>query len=474
MASLPGLEEDLAADLVGGDGRVHYLELHVGVRREVVEQRAHHGEGRLARLLARGLVADVGELDRLAEHPGHHLGDAVPVHGVVADVGGHLARAVALPAAPLPLGLRALRGVLAPARAAEEQPEGARALRPILLVGSCSAHRARLLSSWPCASRAVPGGPGAARPRAGSRSEAGLVREQLRGELVCRQERQQLLGAHAEGPPEPGEPERHAAEHDREGRVRDVGAQAQVDEGRRPDGAAEAERHACERAQAHLPDDLLLVLADVLLHRYPERHPRRPLCRQPGRVQLPEVDRRGDDDRAAGDGGYGGRDLRAALLLPDGQAERDRAPDDQEAAEEGHAARHELDDVCEHAALLCFRLTMFLAVTPPRRGRPASSAAPSRGAVLPPAVLREVERAAAHGLLEQARSRVALEPVLPVHERHAPVHEHERVLARHARHLGGLYEVALGDAAVHGPGPAGAPRVAPASRSPPSACRPSC
>ncbi len=167
--ALPGLEEDLAADLVGGDGRVHYLELHVGVRREVVEQRAHHGEGRLARLLARGLVADVGELDRLAEHPGHHLGDAVPVHGVVADVGGHLARAVALPAAPLPLGLRALRGVLAPARAAEEQPEGARALRPILLVASCSAHRARLLSSLPCASRDVPGGPGAASPRGGSR-----------------------------------------------------------------------------------------------------------------------------------------------------------------------------------------------------------------------------------------------------------------------------------------------------------------
>ena len=157
--ALPGLEEDLAADLVGGDGRGHDLELHVGVRREVVEQRAHHGEGRLARLLARGLVADVGELDRLAEHPGHHLGDSVPVHGVVADVGGHLARAVALPAAPLPLGLRALRGVLAPARAAEEQPEGARALRPILVLGSCSAHRARLLSSWPCASRAAPGGP---------------------------------------------------------------------------------------------------------------------------------------------------------------------------------------------------------------------------------------------------------------------------------------------------------------------------
>lgn len=63
--ALTGLEEDLAADLVGRDGRVHDLELHVGVRREVVEQRAHHGEGRLARLLARGLVADVGELDRL-------------------------------------------------------------------------------------------------------------------------------------------------------------------------------------------------------------------------------------------------------------------------------------------------------------------------------------------------------------------------------------------------------------------------
>ena len=111
------------------------------------------------------------------------------------------------------------------------------------------------------------------------------------------------------------------------------------------DRAAEAERHARERAQAHLPDDLLLVLADVLLHRYPERHSRRPLCRQPGRVQLPEVDRCGDDDRAAGDGGYGGRDLRAALLLPDGQAERDRSPHDQEAAEERDAAGDESDDV---------------------------------------------------------------------------------------------------------------------------------
>ena len=34
-----------------------------------------------------------------------------------------------------------------------------------------------------------------------------------------------------------------------------------------------------------------------------------------------------------------------ALLLPDGESERDRAPDDQEAAEERDAAGDESDDV---------------------------------------------------------------------------------------------------------------------------------
>ena len=37
--------------------------------------------------------------------------------------------------------------------------------------------------------------------------------------------------------------------------------------------------------------------------------------------------------------------LAAALLLADCEAEADRAPDDEEAAQERHAARNEADDV---------------------------------------------------------------------------------------------------------------------------------
>ena len=41
----------------------------------------------------------------------------------------------------------------------------------------------------------------------------------------------------------------------------------------------------------------------------------------------------------------GAGDLGASLLLSDGEPERDRAPDDQEAAEERDAAGDESDDV---------------------------------------------------------------------------------------------------------------------------------
>ena len=72
------------------------------------------------------------------------------------------------------------------------------------------------------------------------------------------------------------------------------------------------------------------------------------LRREPGRVEHPEVDGRGDDDRAACDGRDGARDLRPALLLADGEAEGDGAPDDEEAAQERHAAGYEADDLLKH------------------------------------------------------------------------------------------------------------------------------
>ena len=50
--------------------------------------------------------------------------------------------------------------------------------------------------------------------------------------------------------------------------------------------------------------------------------------------------------------------LAASLLLPDGESERHRAPDDQKAAEEGDAARDKADDVCEHLpSFAVFRAT---------------------------------------------------------------------------------------------------------------------
>lgn len=169
--------------------------------------------------------------------------------------------------------------------------------------------------------------------------EEGLVIEVVGGEPG-----DELLEPHAERPPEACQPEREACAHDREGGIRDLDADPEVDDRRRCYGACEAEGHADERPEAELADDLLLVLSDVLLDGDLKGHSNL-LVREPGSVQLSEVDGCGDDDRAAGDGGNRARDLAAALLLADCEAEADRAPDDEEAAQERHAARNEADDV---------------------------------------------------------------------------------------------------------------------------------
>lgn len=77
----------LRPDLALGYGSVGYGELHGGLRAEVVVELAHRREHRLLVLLARGLVADVPELDGLAEEALLDLRGPVGVHGVVADRG---------------------------------------------------------------------------------------------------------------------------------------------------------------------------------------------------------------------------------------------------------------------------------------------------------------------------------------------------------------------------------------------------
>ena len=69
------------------------------------------------------------------------------------------------------------------------------------------------------------------------------------------------------------------------------------------------------------------------------------LSRKPGRVELPEVNRRSYDDRPACDGRDRACDLGSSLLFPDGETERHRAPDDQKAAQERDAAGNEPDYV---------------------------------------------------------------------------------------------------------------------------------
>ena len=119
-------EEALGPDHVGGDGRVGDRELHRGVRVEVVVEAREDGEDVLLGVPSRRLVADVGELDRLAEEPFLHLGDAVFVHGVVSDVVELALRGVAgLGRAP-GLLLAGLRPGARRLPAAEKEPHEAR------------------------------------------------------------------------------------------------------------------------------------------------------------------------------------------------------------------------------------------------------------------------------------------------------------------------------------------------------------
>ena len=80
------LEENLLPDELSRDRGVHDGQLHARFRREVVVERAQGGEDLLLGFLSGGLVADVGELDGLAEEAGLDLGDAVFVQRVVGDV----------------------------------------------------------------------------------------------------------------------------------------------------------------------------------------------------------------------------------------------------------------------------------------------------------------------------------------------------------------------------------------------------
>ena len=102
-------------------------------------------------------------------------------------------------------------------------------------------------------------------------------------------------------------------------------------------------RHASVRAES-LPT-IFSVYSPMSFWTLTDSIARPFLSGEPRRVELPEVDGGGDDDRPARDGRDRACDLGSALLLPDGESERDRAPDDQEAAEERDAAGDESDDV---------------------------------------------------------------------------------------------------------------------------------
>ena len=94
------------------------------------------------------------------------------------------------------------------------------------------------------------------------------VGKPLRSEVVVCQKRQELLELHSEGAPESREPKRQGRRHHGQSRASHLDVEDEVDDAGGSDGTGEATRDAHERAQAHLPDDLLLVLADVLLYGY--------------------------------------------------------------------------------------------------------------------------------------------------------------------------------------------------------------
>ena len=127
------LEEALLADLLVGDGDVCDRELDAGVRPEVVVERGEHGEDVLLVLATRRLVGDVRELDRLREEAFLYLGYAVLVDGVVADVGGDLARLGARLLLSLELLLVGLLGSIRLAGRAHQLLYEARRARPLAL-----------------------------------------------------------------------------------------------------------------------------------------------------------------------------------------------------------------------------------------------------------------------------------------------------------------------------------------------------
>ena len=147
-----GREEALASDLLLGDGDVGDGELHARVGPEVVVERREHGEDVLLALAPGRLVADVGELDGLGEEACLHLGDAVLVDGVVADVGGDVSRLGALLLLGLYLLLVLLLRSVGVGGLSEEQPEGALPLARSLGLSQAvlsMAHGPPLLCAWP-------------------------------------------------------------------------------------------------------------------------------------------------------------------------------------------------------------------------------------------------------------------------------------------------------------------------------------
>ena len=146
---------------------------------------------------------------------------------------------------------------------------------------------------------------------------------------MAREHRQVPLRREALRAPEAHEPERHRCRHDGQRRrvhrhpSARLSAAAVATEDASPGGAR-------ERSRRELADDLLRVLP-----RCPCGPPRsasgRPYAGSQLVSSMPEVDGGGDDDCAAGDGRYCARYGCAALLLADGEAERDGAPYDEEA-----------------------------------------------------------------------------------------------------------------------------------------------
>ncbi len=145
-------EEPLGPDHFGGNGGVRYRELHRRVGVEVVVEAREHREDVLLGVPARRLVADVGELDRLAEQALLHLGDAVSVKGVVADVVELALGGVAGLGRPPLLLLPGLRLPSLGLPAAEDEAHEARFPGRRLAARAVPGHGPPPPSSRPCAS----------------------------------------------------------------------------------------------------------------------------------------------------------------------------------------------------------------------------------------------------------------------------------------------------------------------------------